>query len=126
MTVFVNLDQLPPGQSLYTLYLTWEDEPSIDAECEELDVMARRNLSAQQVVDAAWAEISADYEPGAAVLGIVDQSAAGYVLFDGNDSGRLLRSSTSTAEPESDPERDAYNREAEEQILGRPLFPNER
>lgn len=83
---FVNLHRLPVGSSLYTLVLSW-DGSATDA-LEELDVVAAASATPQQVVDAAWAEISADYEPGAAVLAVLDQSA-GCVLFDGSGSGCL-------------------------------------
>lgn len=86
--MFMNLHTLPAGQSMYTIYVT-HDEPTVAAECDEVDVVASKMATPQQVVDAARAELDRDY-PDAGVIGVVDQSA-GQVIFDGSDTGTVLR-----------------------------------
>ena len=91
--MFVNLDTLPRGKSLFTVYVTLDPAGTPRAECsaDEVDVVGPRSASLQRLMEEGRENdgganvgeyIWQTYGPGARVVGIVNQSD-GYVVYDG-------------------------------------------
>jgi hypothetical protein len=87
--MFVNLHNLPTGQSMYTLYLTMDPvgTPRDELCAEEIDVVASSRASVAEIIAAASAELE-DYEPSIRIIGVVNQSD-GYVMQDVAMTGDL-------------------------------------
>jgi hypothetical protein len=121
--MWMNLDQLPAGKSMYTIAVTSDpvDTPREDVCYDEIDVVARRGATITDVVEAAREEIARDYAD-CRVIGVSDQSD-GYVMWQDPAGDWLAKLEESDDEP--DWERETYNRALQEEQLGRPLFPNE-
>lgn len=83
MTMFMNLDQLPAGQSMYTVYVTNDPAgtPRYDVCAEEVDVVTSSQADAADVVRAGLAEIDDLYGPAIRIIGVVNQST-GFVVCD--------------------------------------------
>ena len=92
--MYVNLHTLPPGQSMFTLFIRQSDEPAEWGEgAEEVDIVASDQASGDyrliaQVIEAAREELVRDYGPKTEVLGLVNQST-GTVLFDYRWEGHI-------------------------------------
>ena len=76
--MFMNLHTLPAGQCMYTLGVSG---PSWLGCYEEVDQIARQDLTAAEVVEVAASRIRHLYGADAFVVGVADQSHGG-VLFD--------------------------------------------
>lgn len=78
--MWMNLDQLPAGKSMYTIAVTDQplDTPADEIAYDEIDVVTSSRATAQEVVAAAKDELE-EYE-GVRVIGVSNQSA-GYVLW---------------------------------------------
>ena len=92
--MFVNLHNLPPGQSMFTLFIRPSDEPEVELEwAEEVDIVTSNQAPGDhrliaQVIEQAKEAILKDYGPKTEVLGLVDQST-GTVLFDYRWEGHI-------------------------------------
>lgn len=92
--MFVNLHNLPPGQSMFTLFIRPSDEPEVELEwAEEVDIVTSNQASGDnrliaQVIEAAREAILEGYGPKTEVLGLTDQSA-GNILFDYRWDGHI-------------------------------------
>lgn len=88
MSFMVNIDQVPVGQSYYTVYVTW-DKPGTarSAMCtEEVDLVMRSTNAWGTVATYVASSMAAGYEPGYRVVGVVNQSD-GYVMYDAFKAG---------------------------------------
>lgn len=90
MTIFVNLDALPSGQHLFTLWLEWACDcgKCVGDEhltVEEVDVVASARATREQVIAAAdeienshpWASgkgLAGAFTPGFTITQVCDQS----------------------------------------------------
>lgn len=83
MTMFMNLDRLPAGQSMYTVFVTGDPAgtPRYDVCAEEVDVVTSSQADSVDVVRAGLAEILDLYGPEIRIIGVVNQSS-GYVMRD--------------------------------------------
>jgi hypothetical protein len=100
MTMFMNIDALPAGTKLYTLYVVSEDVPEgtprSEMHCDEVDVTCAR-------VNGAWNDapnygkvhptgehvptyLMETYGDGVRIVGIVNQSD-GFVVYDAFKAG---------------------------------------
>ena len=92
--MFVNLHTLPPGQSMFTLFIRHSDDPPEAIEwAEEVDIVApdyasNDHLLIAKVIEAAKEATLAEYGPTTEVLGLVNQST-GEVLFDYRWEGHI-------------------------------------
>jgi hypothetical protein len=97
VTIFMNLDTLPYGRSMYTVFLTWDPKgtPRDQMSAEEIDVIADRSAHRELVARDGMVNgdtrtcgqvIAEDYEPGARVIGVVNQSD-GYTVYDAFAAG---------------------------------------
>jgi predicted RNase H-like HicB family nuclease len=76
--MWMNLDQLPAGKSMYTLFLS-DCEPGPDAYYEEIDVVASSRATREQILEAAKEELEG-YVEGMKVVGCSNQSD-GYFMW---------------------------------------------
>lgn len=92
--MFVNLHTLPPGLSMFTLFIRQSDEPVEGLEwAEEVDLVTSNHASDNhrliaQTIEQAREAILKDYGPKTEVVGLSDQSA-GQVLFDYRWDGHI-------------------------------------
>lgn len=96
--MWMNLDQLPVGKSMYTVYVTTDPEGTTrdEMEAEEVDVVASSSASWGTVVndgkvhpegENAGAYIRESYGLDSRIVGVVNQSD-GYVVYDAFAAGR--------------------------------------
>lgn len=71
--MFINLDQLPAGQSMFTVSVS-DVEPGEDAYYEDIDIVAPSSSSADEIRALAQVELDRDFEPGLKIVGIANQS----------------------------------------------------
>lgn len=88
--MYVNLHTLPANKAMYTVSFTWEEAGSTPdlMWTEEIDVVAPRGLTALEVAELTQETIEKDYEEGARVIGVANQSD-GYVMWK-DPNGDLL------------------------------------
>lgn len=92
--MFINLHNLPPGQSMFTLFIRPSDEPEVELEwAEEVDLVTshvapdNRHLAAL-VIEQAREELLSNYGPKTVVIGLVNQSI-GQIIFDSRLDGQI-------------------------------------
>jgi len=78
--VFVNIDQVPTGKSMYTVAVTDQPAgtPELDLHYDEVDVIAPSRATAAEVIAAA----DLDGYEGQRVIAVVNQSDAYVVVKD--------------------------------------------
>ena len=81
--MWMNIDQVPVGKSMYTLYLTSDpvDTPPNQRCCEEVDVITSSRASVAEVIEAAREEIEGTYSSSMRIIGVTNESD-GYVMAD--------------------------------------------
>lgn len=90
--MWMNLDTLPAGKSMFTVYVTLDDEgtPRSETSADEVDVVAPRNANWSSVVNEGTVHPSGEaakdfilelYGPDSRVVGVVNVSED-YVVFD--------------------------------------------
>lgn len=101
--MWMNLDQLPAGKSMYTVYVTVDPEGTARSamSADEVDVVAKRSAEWGEVCSDGFVHDSFGGEPDertagvwiremcgedARIIGVVNQSD-GYVVFDAFDAG---------------------------------------
>lgn len=85
--MFINLHNLPPNMSMFTLYIGQSDQPMEGLEwAEEVDMVAPHQVLnpawlIDKVIDQARDTLVKEYGPKTVVLGITNQSR-GELVFD--------------------------------------------
>lgn len=95
--MWMNLDQLPAGKAMFTVYVTLDPKgtPRDEMGADEVDVVAPRSSGRQGVLENgtehpdggnAGEYIWQTYGPTARVVGVVNQSD-GFVVYDAFEAG---------------------------------------
>lgn len=86
--MWMNLDALPTGKSMYTVHVTCDPEGTDRSKmsAEEVDVVAPSRATWNEVVNQAASELVEMYGPDSRVVGVVNQTD-GFVMYDAFKAG---------------------------------------
>ena len=90
--MFVNLDQLPPGKHMFTVYVTDQPvgTPQDDLFYDEVDAVADHGANVYTIVGSMRREDLEAYD-GQRVIGIADQSGGFLVLQDSDSTLKVVK-----------------------------------